>query len=128
MPGLTCNLFSVPQFIDHSNSIVSFTRNMCVMQDHTLRVLIGAGEHRDGLYYFKGTPRTLALKIDKVASLDLWHQRLGHPSLQVIKLIPAVGFQKIMLTSICVAIYVSVQNRLEKSFLLVILELLNCLS
>ena len=94
MPGLTCNLFSVSQFIDHSNSIVSFTRHMCVMQDHTLRMLIGAGERRDGLYYFKGTSCISALKIDKVASLDLWHQLLGHPSMQVIKLIPVVGFQK----------------------------------
>jgi len=44
---------------------------MCVMQDHTLRTLIGVGERRDGLYYFKRTPRISALKIDKVASLDL---------------------------------------------------------
>jgi len=93
------------------------------MQDHTLRTLIGVGERRDGLYYFKGTPRISAFKIDKVASLDLWHQRLGHPSMQVIKLIPALGFQKnnVELNKCC---DVRVQNRLEKSSLLVILELL----
>ena len=79
MPGLTCNLFSVSQFIDHSNSVVSFTRNMCVMQDHTLRMLIDAGEHRDGPYYFKGTPCISALKIDEAESLDLWHRRVRHP-------------------------------------------------
>ena len=66
---------------------------MCIA-DHTLRTLISAGKRRNGLYYFKGTPRISALKIDKVASLDLWHQRLGHLSMQVIKLIPTVGFQK----------------------------------
>lgn len=64
------------------------------MQDRTLRMLIGAGERRDGLYYFKGTLHIIALKIDKVASLDLWHQCLGHPSMQVIKLIPILGFKK----------------------------------
>ena len=92
--GLTCNLISMSQFIDHLNCIVIFTRNMCVMQDHTLRTLIGVGERRDGLYYFKGTPRISAFKIDKVASLDICHRRLGHPSMQVITLIPAIGFQK----------------------------------
>jgi len=64
------------------------------MQAHTLRMLIGEGERWNGLYYFKETSRISALKIDKVVSLDLWHQHLGHPSMQVIKLIPAVGFQK----------------------------------
>jgi len=52
-------------------------------------------ERRDGLYYFKGTPRISAVKIDKGASLDLWHERLGHPSMRLIKLVPTVGFQKI---------------------------------
>ena len=68
--------------------------NAVATKDHTLRTLIGVGERRDELYYFKGTPRIWAFKIDKVASLDLWHQRLGHSFKHVIKLIPAVSFEK----------------------------------
>ena len=53
-------------------------------------MLIGAGERRDGLYYFKGIPRINTMKISNQASLDLWHQRLGHPSLRITKLVPEV--------------------------------------
>jgi len=66
---------------------------MCVMH-HTLTMLIGVGECRDGLYYFKGTLHISALKVNKLASLDLWDQRLRHLSMQVIKLLPAVGLKK----------------------------------
>jgi len=57
-------------------------------------MLIDMGEHWDELHYFKRTLRISALKIDKVASLDLWHQYLSHPSMQVVKLVPTVGFKK----------------------------------
>ena len=47
---------------------------MRVIQDRTSRKLIGEGECRDGLYYFKERLRITALKVDKEMSLDLWHQ------------------------------------------------------
>jgi len=34
-------------------------------------MLIGEGERRDELYYFKEIPRITALKVDKGVSLDL---------------------------------------------------------
>ena len=74
VPGLSCNLISVSQLINYSNYTIHFTHNMCVIQDHTSRMLIGAGERRDGLYYFKGIALITALKVDKCVSLDLWHQ------------------------------------------------------
>jgi len=56
--------------------------------------VIGEGECRDGLYYFKGLPRITALKVDKGMSLDLWHQRLGHRSMQVTKIVSSVDLEK----------------------------------
>ncbi|KAK3028580.1 hypothetical protein RJ639_039271 [Escallonia herrerae] len=47
VPGLTCNLISVSQLIDHSNCFVQFTNNLCVIQGRTSRMLIGAGKARD---------------------------------------------------------------------------------
>ena len=79
------------QLIDQYDCFVLFTRKLCVIQGHTSRMLIGAGERRDGLYYFKGIPRIHAMKINDTASLDLWHQRLGHPSLRITKLVPEVN-------------------------------------
>ena len=86
--GLTCNLISVLQLTDHYNYFVQFTNHLCVIQVRTLRMLIGTGERRDGLYYFQGMPHAVhAIKVRNVAPLDLWHKRLGHPSLQVTKLV-----------------------------------------
>ena len=94
VPGLSCNLISVSQLIDHSNCTIQFTHNMCVIQNRTSRMLIGEGERRDGLYYFKGILRSTALKVDKGISLDLWHQRLRHLSMRVTKIVSSVDLEK----------------------------------
>ncbi|GJV10406.1 hypothetical protein Tco_1351947 [Tanacetum coccineum] len=87
--GLTYNLLSVPQLLDEGNCIVQFATNICVIQDLTLRTVIGAGERRDGgLFYFREMTPTRAFKTTTTIPFDLWHQRLGHPSLEVLKLLP----------------------------------------
>lgn len=60
---------------------------LCAMQDRTSRMPIGSGERRDGLYYFRAVPQTMALKTNEAYSLDLLYKRLGHPSLKVTKLV-----------------------------------------
>ncbi|KAJ8626780.1 hypothetical protein MRB53_020087 [Persea americana] len=92
--GLTCNLISVSQLTDHYNCLVQFTNNLCVVQDRTTRMLIGAGERRDGLYYFRGMTQVQAMKATSGVSLDVWHKRLGHPSLKVTKLVPGVSVKE----------------------------------
>jgi len=94
VPGLSCNLIYVSQLINYSNCTIQFTHNMCVIQDRTSRMLIGDGERQDGLYYFKGISHIMALKVDKGVSLDLWHQRLRHPSMQVTKIVSGVDLKK----------------------------------
>jgi len=71
VPGLPYNLIYVSQLVDYFNCTIQFTHNMCVIQDCTSRMLIGEGERRDELYYFKEIPRITALKVDKGVSLDL---------------------------------------------------------
>jgi len=41
-----------------------------------------------------GKPRITTLKVDKGVSLDLWHQRLGHPSMQATKIVSGVDLKK----------------------------------
>nr|GMD12880.1 Retrovirus-related Pol polyprotein from transposon TNT 1-94 [Ipomoea batatas] len=56
------------------------------------REMIGTGVRRDGLYYFKGTDSVQHLTVNGVTtSVDLWHQRMSHPSEKVMKLLPSVG-------------------------------------
>nr|GEY04027.1 retrovirus-related Pol polyprotein from transposon TNT 1-94 [Tanacetum cinerariifolium] len=79
VPGLTCNLLSVPQFLDEGNCIVQFAPNIRVIHDFTSRTVIGACERRDGgLFYFREVPTTQVFKTTTTTSIpfDLWHKRL----------------------------------------------------
>ncbi|GJW47591.1 retrovirus-related pol polyprotein from transposon TNT 1-94 [Tanacetum coccineum] len=95
VPGLTCNLLSVPQLLDEGNCIVQFAQKICVIQDLTSRTVIGAGERMDGgLFYFREKTPTRAFKTTTTLPFDLWHKRLGHPSLDVLKRLPRVNLNK----------------------------------
>jgi hypothetical protein len=91
VPGLNCNLISVSQLTDDTNCIVQVTNSLCVVQDRTLKTLIGVGERRDGLYYFVGIRHEKAFRVGDISVFDLWHKRMGHPSKKVTQLIPNVG-------------------------------------
>ncbi|XP_074306643.1 uncharacterized protein LOC141641898 [Silene latifolia] len=56
--------------------------------DRSLKRTIGVGELRDGLYWICVGAETLVNNVKADGSLDLWHQRLGHPSAKVVKAIP----------------------------------------
>nr|KYP63760.1 Retrovirus-related Pol polyprotein from transposon TNT 1-94 [Cajanus cajan] len=86
VPTLSCNLLSISQLTNETNCVVYFTNNLCVMQDCTSKMLIGVGEQRDGLYFFKGIRSEKAHKANGTCELNLWHQRMGHPSFKVTKL------------------------------------------
>jgi hypothetical protein len=57
-------------------------------------MMIGAGERRDGLYFFRRIPSVKAFKISEVNQLELWHKRMGHPSLKTVKLLTSVSCGK----------------------------------
>ncbi|GKE21401.1 retrovirus-related pol polyprotein from transposon TNT 1-94 [Tanacetum coccineum] len=95
VPGLECNLISVPQLLDHCVCFVMFTPNICVIQDRNTRMVIGEGKRRDGgLFYFEDIPVVQVFKTTTTRSFDIWHKRLGHPSLEVTKLLPEVSLDK----------------------------------
>ena len=88
VPKLNCNLVSVSQMIDESKCVVQFTNKLCVIQDRISRMPIGASERKDGLYFYHGVQDVKAFQVNAVNQLDLWHKRLGHPSLKVVQMIP----------------------------------------
>ncbi|GKD48320.1 retrovirus-related pol polyprotein from transposon TNT 1-94 [Tanacetum coccineum] len=97
VPGLTCNLLFVPQLLDEGNCIVQFVPNICVIQDLTSKMVISAGERRDGgLLHFREVPTTRVFKTTTTTSIpfEIWHKRLGHPSLEVLKFIIQVNINK----------------------------------
>ena len=50
-------------------------------------MLIRVGEQREGLYFLKGVAPIRAYKTTSIASYELWHRRMGHPSSRVVDLI-----------------------------------------
>jgi transposase InsO family protein len=91
VPRLNCSLISISQLSDELNCTVQFTNKLCVMQDLTSRMLIGAGKRKDGLYYFQGIRKEKACKADGVNIVELWHKRMGHPSMKITQLIPGIN-------------------------------------
>ncbi|KAJ8645102.1 hypothetical protein MRB53_006850 [Persea americana] len=65
------------------------TQHKC--QDRTSRMLIGVGEQREGLYFLKGVATVRVYKTTGIASLELWHRRMGHPSSRIVDLISEVS-------------------------------------
>ncbi|GJT64104.1 hypothetical protein Tco_1015584 [Tanacetum coccineum] len=88
--GVTYNLLFCPtNCLMKEIVLVQFCSNIVFLHDLTLRTVIGAGERRDGgLFYFREMTPTRAFKTTTTIPFDLWHQRLGHPSLEVLKLLP----------------------------------------
>ena len=87
VPTLKCNLISIAKVCKDLQCTVTFPDDACFLQDRTMRTPIGACEQCGGVYYYKhgslGKTQANAITID-----SLWHKRLGHPSNQVLGLLP----------------------------------------
>ncbi|GJY56141.1 hypothetical protein Tco_0455256 [Tanacetum coccineum] len=68
------------------------------MNDTNVIPLLGASHHMTGermdggLFYFREMPPTRAFKTTTTIPFYLWHKRLGHPSLEVLKLLPQLEY------------------------------------
>ena len=87
VPSLTCNLVSVAKFCEELNCCVAFFDDFFVLQDRTLKILIGAGEQRGDVYYLKEGSLEKN-QVNAISSTNLWHKRLGHSSHGVLSLLP----------------------------------------
>ena len=89
VPSLNCNLISIAQLIEDLYCTVTFTYKSCVIQNLTTKMLIGSGEHRRGVYFYKEGAMT-QVQANKVITHELWHRRLGHPSNQALSTLSAI--------------------------------------
>ena len=71
VPKLKCNLISVPQITDEGNCVIQFTDKLCMMQDRISRTLIGVGERKDGLYWYRGVHKSTAHHVGIKSQLEL---------------------------------------------------------
>ncbi|KAJ3698018.1 hypothetical protein LUZ61_001723 [Rhynchospora tenuis] len=90
VPSLNCNLISIGQLIKHNDCFVTFTNELCVVQDCITRTLIGVGEHKNGIYYYHPKASGRVCHARRKEDHELWHQRMGHPSFQLTSFISGV--------------------------------------
>ncbi|RDX94428.1 hypothetical protein CR513_23196, partial [Mucuna pruriens] len=64
------------------------------LQDHTSRIVINLSEQRNGVYHFRTMTFVQACKTSGVDSFIVWHRRLGHPSSQMVSLLPSIHVGK----------------------------------
>ena len=91
VPDLNCSLISVSKLLRQTNCFALLTDTLYILQDRFSRTLIGAGEKRDGVYYFKDVMAArvhVAEKTAKAFDQYRWHQRLGHPAFSVLSFLP----------------------------------------
>ncbi|XP_074303237.1 uncharacterized protein LOC141637678 [Silene latifolia] len=84
-PNLHCNLISISSLLLDGTLSIQFTHKLCVILDRALKLMIGAGEQREGLYYLCGVCNSGARIFSAKAcdTEELWHCRLGHPSAKI---------------------------------------------
>ncbi|XP_074301235.1 uncharacterized protein LOC141632603 [Silene latifolia] len=84
VPHLTCHLISVSQLTVDYDYMLQFTKDRCLIQDRSLRKMIGVGELQDGLFILSSADTAAVVHtLDTSGSYELWHRRLGHPEVWV---------------------------------------------
>lgn len=89
VPNFKFNLLSVAKLTKELKCIANFFPDFCVYQDLWNGKVKGIGRERGGLYMLRGLlNRTKALNaVNKTNrdTIEVWHNRLGHPSASVMK-------------------------------------------
>ncbi|CAH9128381.1 unnamed protein product [Cuscuta epithymum] len=79
VPQFQCHLLSASRLTSDLNCTLTFSSKFCILQDVSLRTLIGMGYFRNGLYYLDSSKGEKVAMPATICS-DLWHRRLGHAS------------------------------------------------
>ncbi|CAA7030339.1 unnamed protein product [Microthlaspi erraticum] len=90
IPQFKFNLLSVSSLTKSLGCKIWFDESSCVIQERTQGLMIGMGRQVANLYFldieslsFQGT--SVSSVVANVSSPDLWHKRLGHPSMSKIQ-------------------------------------------
>jgi GAG-pre-integrase domain len=84
VPYLTKNLLSVSQLTKDNPVLVEFTCNSCFVKDQTTQIVLLQGTLCNDLYRLV-SPCTSHQALQVTSSPDLWHSRLAHCSVPIVK-------------------------------------------
>lgn len=116
VPKIKKNLISVSQFANDNNVYFEFYPKYCLVRDMLTKNILLQGNSENGLYKFnsrnydnyeKGQQHcNFSEKENHINMFDLWHYKLGHPSIKVVRQILAEN--KISANNIAYHIYVPI--------------------
>lgn len=119
IPDFKFNLISVQKLANSLHCKLIFTPNSCLIQDLPSQRMIGRADVCNGLYILNHPSASHNCDVNSVNSVastqfDIWHYRLGHPSIPVIHQLcnkfPYIKFNKNLLCDSC---YMAKQTRLS---------------
>lgn len=89
VPEYCVSLLSVHNLTRNSKVCVVFDENVCYIQDLVTRKVLGVGKEKDGLYLFDFCSKDVEsnLSVKCLMTEFVWHNRLGHPSNQVLQVL-----------------------------------------
>lgn len=92
VPEYSVSLLSVHKLIKDSKLTIGFDETTCYIQDLKKESVLGTGSEFGGLYIFDNMSTCLAVSNQSEfpvchVSKEVWHNRLGHPANQVLKLL-----------------------------------------
>ncbi|GKD57319.1 ribonuclease H-like domain-containing protein [Tanacetum coccineum] len=91
VPGYCVSLLYVNKLIKDSKLFVGFNEDKCYIQDLDKGITLGTGSESGGLYLFDDTKNKSLCNVNTVmafnVSKNLWHNRLGHPTDQVLNVL-----------------------------------------
>ncbi|PHU30182.1 hypothetical protein BC332_02275 [Capsicum chinense] len=88
VPKIAKNLFSVSKISKDNSCTLEFDETDFVVKDKKTRTLLDKGSKRDGLYALEDNNLYALTATQNWKTLDnIWHNRLGHPSLKIVKIL-----------------------------------------
>lgn len=110
VPHISSNLLSVHQFSKDNNCVFIFDSCGFIIQDRRSKRILFQGRSKIGLYPFtsssSSSPSTApTVHIGERSSVNVWHQRLGHPSASslqhIMKALPINGSSSLSFCEQC---------------------------
>ncbi|KAL0387931.1 UNVERIFIED_CONTAM: Retrovirus-related Pol polyprotein from transposon RE1 [Sesamum radiatum] len=96
IPGFSVNLLSVSQLAKSNSVSLTFTQTGCILQDQASRKTLALGTLYEKLYVLNrasfnvvhpSSPPVMSCSVSHCTDV-VWHRRLGHASMRVIKQLP----------------------------------------
>jgi len=121
VPNITKNLISVNQFTKDNNVYLEFHPTYFCVKDCLTHNLLLQGPSKGGLYPWpsnKSSASNLAAFVGERASVDQWHNRLGHPAFSIVRQVLASNKLPVFMTkatTVCSSCQMDKNHRLHFS-------------